>query len=763
MQEPAPQPKKRRIKFHSIRIKLTLAIMFLLIPVVSLISILSFRNAQTLLRERISEQVETVISARQDRINDWVNRSLRLGTLLSQDPELQALLIRQNKQGTNPISAELSVFLEKRREQYPEIQAVSVVSPSATASASTETDLPSMPKFGDGDLAQSAIPMLYESSGGYFVSSRVFSQGTLIGTAVINLNADAINGILKDYSGLGGSGEIILSRKDAGEVVFLNHPRSLLNLDGQYRLSITDNPGIPEVLAAQHLTGPEISTDYRQVEVVTAYRYFPVMGWGLIAKIDTSEAFAPIERLKLELIQVSLLTLILFFLVAFMVSRSITTPLHKLHLGTEKVGKGEWDYDLDIHTGDEVEQLADEFATMAKELKGLYTGLEQKVEERTVELQKEKDTSEKLAQDLQKFQLAVENVHDQIIITDPEGHIIYANRVIESNTGFTRKEILGKKPGELWGGHMDKKFYARMWKTIKEKKKVWEGELTNTRKNGETYIAALSIAPINDKEGIVRFFVGIERDVTVEKEIDRMKTEFISVASHQLRTPLSAIKWFTEMLLSEDAGKLTAEQQKFLQQVYRSNERMIELVNALLNVSRIEQGRIAIDPKPTNLTALVNEVLTELEPKIQEKKLNIVMSKHERLPKISVDQKLIRQVYANLLSNAVKYTPEKGEISILISKKGDEVISQIRDTGYGIPIDQQSRVFTKFFRADNILKVSAEGTGLGLYIVKSVVESSGGKIWFQSEEGKGSTFWFTLPLSGMKPRKGERSLEEAKL
>ena len=737
--------------------------MFLLIPVVTLISILSFRNAQTLLRERISEQVETVISARQDRINDWVNRSLRLGTLFSQDGELQGLLFKQNRQAANPISEELSTFLEKRREQYPEIQAVSVVSPSATASASTETDLPSMPKFGDGDLAQPASSMLYESSGGYFVSSRVFSQGTLIGTAVINLNADTINDILKDYSGLGGSGETILSRKDGEEVVFLNHPRSLLNRDGQNRLAIKDNPGLPEVLAAQNLSGPEITTDYRQVEVVTAYRYFPVMGWGLIAKIDTAEAFAPIERLKLELIQVSLLTLILFFLVAFMVSRSITTPLHKLHLGTEKVGKGEWDYDLDIHTGDEVEQLADEFATMAKELKGLYTGLEQKVEERTDQLQKEKDTSEKLAQDLQKFQLAVENVHDQIIITDPDGHIIYANRVIENNTGFTRKEVLGKKPGELWGGHMDKKFYARMWRTIKEKKKVWEGELTNTRKNGETYIAALSIAPINDKEGIVRFFVGIERDVTVEKEIDRMKTEFISVASHQLRTPLSAIKWFTEMLLSEDAGKLTKEQQKFLEQVYKSNERMIELVNALLNVSRIEQGRITIDPKPTDLMRLITEVLAELEPKIKEKKLKVVITKHERLSKISVDQKLIRQVYANLLSNAVKYTPEKGDITIHISKKGKEVISQIRDTGYGIPIDQQSRVFTKFFRADNILKVSAEGTGLGLYIVKSVVESSGGKILFQSEEGKGSTFWFTLPLSGMKARKGERSLEEAKL
>lgn len=741
MDETAPPSQKVRFKFHSIQTKVTLAIVFVLIPVVTLLSLLSFRNAQTLLRERINEQVETVITARQDRINDWVGRTIELSKMLASDAAEQTGLINDDPQ-TRQVEASAS-GLEDVRSLHPEILDIGFVGTEATSAAAKTSGL-------------------YEEDGAFYVSAPVKGSEEIVGTVVAQIMADDLFRILRDYSGLGTTGEIILAKHEGDEVVFLNSPRNMPT-SSRFRLSVKENPRDPIVLAALRLTGPNITADYRGIEVVASYRHFPLTGWGLVVKIDSDEAFAPIERLKTELIQVSLLTFVLFLLVAFVVSRSITTPLQRLKVGTEKIGKGEWDYDLDIHSGDEVERLAADFTDMARELKGLYGGLEQKVRDRTSELEKEKQVSEQLAEDLKKFKLAVENVSDQIIITDPDGHIIYANEVIEKNTGYAREEVMGKTPGELWGGETDNTFYGNMWKMMKEEKKIWTGEVTNKRKNGETYIGALSVAPIMDQAGEVRFFVGIERDVTLEKEVDRMKTEFISVASHQLRTPLSAIKWFTEMLLSEDAGKLTSEQRKFLQQVYGSNERMIELVNALLNVSRIEQGRITIDPKPTDLVSLVNEVLAELEPKIKQKKLKVIMSKHEKLPNISIDPKLIRQAYANLISNAVKYTPEKGEIVILISKKGKEIISQIQDTGYGIPKSDHSRVFSKFFRADNILKVSAEGTGLGLYIVKSVVESSGGKIWFESEEGKGSAFMFTLPVAGTRPQKGERTLEEARL
>lgn len=401
--------------------------------------------------------------------------------------------------------------------------------------------------------------------------------------------------------------------------------------------------------------------------------------------------------------------------------------------------------------------MVNDFADLLKEnqektqeLEKIKENLEDIVEVRTA-------TLEKQTQDLKKFQLAVDGASDHIIITDPEGIIVYTNEVVDKITGFSKEELFGQKAGSKknWGGQENKDFYEHFWKRIKKEKMTYIGEFHNIKKNGQKFITEAKISPIVNDKGQVLFFVGIERDITRNKEIDRMKTEFISLASHQLRTPLSAMKWFLEMLLEGDTGKLNKEQTEFLNNINDSNERMIQLVNSLLNISRIESGRIIIDPRPTNLNDLVNDVLKEVKNKFDDRKQNVIFSAHSKIPKINIDPKLIRHVYINLLTNASKYTPEKGEISIFISKNGKEIISQISDTGCGIPEEEQFKVFEKFFRAQNVIQKETDGSGLGLYLVKAIIESSGGKIWFKSTKGKGTTFWFSLPLSGSKFKEGE--------
>jgi signal transduction histidine kinase len=178
----------------------------------------------------------------------------------------------------------------------------------------------------------------------------------------------------------------------------------------------------------------------------------------------------------------------------------------------------------------------------------------------------------------------------------------------------------------------------------------------------------------------------------------------------------------------------------------------------LLNISRIDLGTFAVEPEPCDFCAIAKSVMAELQPMIAAKKMAVKTDCDDDLPPINADIKLVRIIFQNLLTNALKYTPEKGKVTVSIAKQGRDILIKVADNGYGIPEEAKSKIFTKLFRADNIREVEAEGTGLGLYIVKSIVEQAGGRVWFDSLESKGTTFYVTLPLSGMVKKTGSRAL-----
>ena len=232
------------------------------------------------------------------------------------------------------------------------------------------------------------------------------------------------------------------------------------------------------------------------------------------------------------------------------------------------------------------------------------------------------------------------------------------------------------------------------------------------------------------------------------KVLDQMKDEFVSIASHELRTPMTAIKGYLWLVLNKDR-KIPAKTKKHLDRAYESTERLISLVNDMLNVSRIEGGRIELIPKKFNLSQLVYEVKDEISSKSEEKAILISVDSPKKLP-ITADEDKIHQVIINLVGNAIKFTPEKGKINIRLSKPNQrEVQIDISDTGIGIKKQDMDKLFTKFGRLDTSLSPAQKtsGTGLGLYISKNIIELSGGKIWVDSTPGKGSTFSFTLPTS----------------
>lgn len=257
---------------------------------------------------------------------------------------------------------------------------------------------------------------------------------------------------------------------------------------------------------------------------------------------------------------------------------------------------------------------------------------------------------------------------------------------------------------------------------------------------------------------IFLWFFLVKPSLKEAENIDKAKSEFVSLASHQLRTPLTAINWYTEMLANGDAGKMNAQQKEFAESVHKSSIRMVDLVNALLNVSRIDLGTFSINPEPVDVKRLVRDVADELKPQIDTKHQTLKLDLPKSDITLMADEKLLRMVFQNLLANATKYTPEKGLLSLTLKVVGDQLTFDVKDSGIGIPKNQQSKIFTKLFRAKNAEESEAEGTGLGLYIVKSVIENAGGDISFESEENKGTTFHVSMPLEGMKKREGNKAL-----
>jgi len=277
-----------------------------------------------------------------------------------------------------------------------------------------------------------------------------------------------------------------------------------------------------------------------------------------------------------------------------------------------------------------------------------------------------------------------------------------------------------------------------------EEKKLPDSALTNG--SGEELIYKVITRTIYSKDKICYGHMKIFYDLTREKMVDRMKSDFISIVAHQLRTPLSAVKWAVGMVLDEDAGKINPEQANFLRKGYESNERMIILVNDMLNVSRIEEGRFGFVFSKSSFQEVLNDVIADTEGLIAKKHLKITLDKEDRLPELYMDREKIKLAFQNILDNAIKYTSDYGEIgiSLKISNSGFEV--RVRDSGMGIPKKDQKRIFSKFFRSANVVKMETEGSGLGLFIVKNIIDKHGGRISIASEENKGTEVMFTLPL-----------------
>ncbi len=247
--------------------------------------------------------------------------------------------------------------------------------------------------------------------------------------------------------------------------------------------------------------------------------------------------------------------------------------------------------------------------------------------------------------------------------------------------------------------------------------------------------------------------------------------DFVSLSSHELRSPLSIIKWYTEILLDGDAGPLTDDQRKYLTVIETSNQRAIDLVRSLLNVSRLDLGTFSISPQETSFVGIMEDVITSLKKEADKKNVGIVFTNNGPSISVNVDKHLCSTVCKQIVSNALSFSKTGSTITVTIdivksgeayaahSLREESILVTVVDSGIGIPVNDQSKVFSKMFRASNVKDSDGTGSGLGLYIAKTVMTSVEGDIWFTSEEGKGSTFYVAFPTRGMKKKEGTTTLD----
>ncbi len=344
--------------------------------------------------------------------------------------------------------------------------------------------------------------------------------------------------------------------------------------------------------------------------------------------------------------------------------------------------------------------------------------------------------------DIQMLKAGFDHVGDHVVITDPRGNILYANEAVTKNTGYSLNEILGHNPGDLWGGRMPPEFYREMGRVIAGEKKPFVGEVKNVRKDGTEYWQELHISPVFDEHGAVRFFIGIEPNITERKAREKFREEFNSILSHQLRNPLTAINWSLQWLF--ERGGLSAYQKETLEGLYKENQTLLQLVADLLALSRME--RIDVRTEDFDLADLVRLVLETQKLHYKDKEFSFTVT--GTFPMRS-NRSLALQVCTNIITNAGDYAAkEQGRIAIALTKKLGAYVFSCQNNGAVIPLEEQPKIFTRFFRAANAHTYKEQGTGLGLYIVKMIADNMGWHVSFTSPaaDGEGTIFYVMIPI-----------------
>lgn len=464
---------------------------------------------------------------------------------------------------------------------------------------------------------------------------------------------------------------------------------------------------------------PIITTTEKGMSVLGSYRLVPRTNWGVIIEEPLSEVYASAYQVETIGIIIFISVAVLMLLINYLVSRQFTIPIKKLTEGASSISQGKLDTKITIRSKDELGSLAQSFNNMASNL--------------SVILNQARAESSKVG-------VMLNNVGEGILAVDINGIILVSNTAAAVLIGTMPKDIVGQNFKNLYLFSKDNQQLLLSFQEIKVYK-----DLVLTTANKRIHYVDLLLNPIiNDPSGIKTIITII--DNTSEQELDNMKVDFVSMAAHELRTPMTAIRGYIDLIMHTENLNLPISIVGFLQHIQASSTQLIGLINNLLNVSRIERNALNINLQRLNWQDIVKKSISDQQFTAKAKSINLYYNGLKSSVYIMADQIAIAEVINNLICNAINYTPNNGWVKIDISLIDNKVITTIADNGIGISEENQKHLFTKFYRVKSGLTSGSGGTGLGLYISKSIIDYHHGSITVKSTEGQGSKFIIKLPI-----------------
>lgn len=732
------------------------------IVTVLLVAISANVRSREALRKSVIDRLDVATSLKESQVNQWVDNQRRDVNLITQLPDL--LVNSETAFTKDRESPEFKASVESLRKFMadiaivkPNIRQISILTNNGITIVSTDKQkegkyqpLGNTTTYFTRDQSRIIVPNFYISpisgkAAMTFAAPLSNKSGDRMGVVAVDLDLQGIDDIIRTGTGLGVSGETYLVGRLSTKNILIS------GANNQEVAKDIKSDGI--AAAAQGKDGEGLYKNYKNVPVLGSYIWIDNLNLALIAEISQLEAFEPSDRLARDILLIGLSSAGILLTAVYLIARRISQPILAIAEAANQVSGGNLNSQAPVLTEDEIGVLAIAFNQMTLQLKAsgeqlsdYSRTLEQKVEQRTSEIK-----------------AIIDNMVDGLVVVDGEDRITQFNPALAGMIGISSKAIAkAKSYAEIFQGE---EILNLVTSTRENPKQVFTEEFSLPERRIGKAVATSIYREVATSEGseLELNYLGtviLIRDVTIEKEVDRMKTDFISTVSHELRTPLTSVLGFAKLIqkkLDESIFPLIQTDDKKvnrnIRQVTENIEiivsegmRLTKLINEVLDVAKIEAGKMQWNMNTLMITEVIDRAFSATSALFEQKGLTPIRETESDLPNIYGDKDRLIQVVINLISNAVKFT-EQGNVTCRVKQTDQSIVVSVIDQGVGISEPDQPKVFERFKQVGDTLTDKPQGTGLGLPISKEIVEHHGGRIWVESELGKGSTFSFSLPIA----------------